>query len=154
MSCASRRIRSGRNDAGRRDREDRSAIAPGFLPDGVALRPSGDSEFFGQMVQSMTIAIVTSAMLVYFLMVMLYGSFLTPFVVMFSIPVAIVGALFALAISHQTLNLFRCSAMIMLFGLVAKNGILLVDYANTMRSRGMRVADAMQAAAEPACARS
>ena len=80
-------------------------------------------------------------------MVILYGSFLTPFVVMYSIPVAIVGALFALAITHQTLNLFSLIAMIMLFGLVAKNGILLVDYANTMRSRGMRVVEAMRAAA-------
>jgi len=126
---------------------DAAINEPGFLPNGVGLRASGDSEFFGEMVNSMTIAIVTSAMLVYVLMVILYGSFLTPFVVMFSIPVAIVGALFALAITHQTLNLFSLIAMIMLFGLVAKNGILLVDYANTMRSRGMRVVEAMRAAA-------
>jgi HAE1 family hydrophobic/amphiphilic exporter-1 len=126
---------------------DAAIAQPGFLPDGVGLRASGDSQFFGEMVQSMTIAIVTSAMLVYILMVILYSSFLTPFVVMFSIPVAIVGALIALAITGQTLNLFSLIAMIMLFGLVAKNGILLVDYANTMRHRGMRVVEAMRAAA-------
>jgi HAE1 family hydrophobic/amphiphilic exporter-1 len=126
---------------------DAAIAQPGFLPDGVGLRPSGDSEFFGEMIQSMTIAIVTSAMLVYILMVILYSSFLTPFVVMFSIPVAVVGALFALALTHQTINLFSLIAMIMLFGLVAKNGILLVDYANTMRGRGMRVVEAMRAAA-------
>jgi len=126
---------------------DAAVNTPGFFPNGVALRASGDSQFFAEMVQSMTIAIVTSALLVYTLMVVLYGSFLTPFVVMFSIPVAIVGALFALAITHQTLNLFSLIAMIMLFGLVAKNGILLVDYANTMRHRGMRVVEAMRAAA-------
>ena len=126
---------------------DAAVNAPEFFPNGVALRASGDSEFFGEMVQSMGIAIVTSALLVYVLMVVLYGSFLTPFVVMFSIPVAVVGALFALAITRQTLNLFSLIAMIMLFGLVAKNGILLVDYANTMRRRGMRVMEAMRAAA-------
>jgi HAE1 family hydrophobic/amphiphilic exporter-1 len=126
---------------------DAAVKQPGFLPNGVALRASGDSEFFGEMVQSMTLAIVTSALLVYVLMVILYSSFLTPFVVMFSIPVAVVGALFALAITRQTLNLFSLIAMIMLFGLVAKNGILLVDYANTMRQRGMGVFDAMRAAA-------
>jgi HAE1 family hydrophobic/amphiphilic exporter-1 len=126
---------------------DAAIATPGFLPNGVALRASGDSEFFAEMIQSMTIAIVTSALLVYVLMVILYSSFLTPFVVMFSIPVAIVGALTALAITHQTLNLFSLIAMIMLFGLVAKNGILLVDYANTMRQRGMRVTEAMRAAA-------
>jgi HAE1 family hydrophobic/amphiphilic exporter-1 len=126
---------------------DAAVNEPGFFPSGVGLRASGDSEFFGEMIQSMSIAIVTSAMLVYVLMVILYSSFLTPFVVMFSIPVAIVGALSALALTHQTLNLFSLIALIMLFGLVAKNGILLVDYANTMRSRGMRVVDAMRAAA-------
>jgi HAE1 family hydrophobic/amphiphilic exporter-1 len=126
---------------------DAALNAPGFLPADVAVRASGDSQFFGEMVQSMTIAIVTSALLVYVLMVTLYSSFLTPFVVMFSIPVAIVGALFALAITRETLNLFSLIAMIMLFGLVAKNGILLVDYANTMRARGMRVTEAMRAAA-------
>ena len=126
---------------------DSGIAAPGFFPNGVALRASGDSEFFGEMIASMTMAIATSAMLVYVLMVILYSSFLTPFVVMFSIPVAVVGALFALAITRQTLNLFSLIAMIMLFGLVAKNGILLVDYANTMRHRGMRVVEAMRAAA-------
>jgi HAE1 family hydrophobic/amphiphilic exporter-1 len=126
---------------------DSAVAVPGFFPNRVALRASGDSEFFGEMVTSMSIAIVTSAMLVYILMVVLYSSFLTPFVVMFSIPVAIVGALFALALTRQTLNLFSLIAMIMLFGLVAKNGILLVDYANTMRRRGMRVVEAMRAAA-------
>jgi multidrug efflux pump len=55
---------------------------------------------------------------------------------MFSVPVAVVGALGGLAIRHQTLNLFSLIAIVMLFGLVAKNGILLVDYANTLRARG------------------
>ncbi len=96
---------------------------------------------------SMGLALLTSFALVYMLMVVLYGSFLTPFVIMFSVPVAVVGALLGLAITGQTLNLFSMIGIIMLFGLVAKNGILLVDYANTMRKRGMRSAEAMRAAA-------
>jgi HAE1 family hydrophobic/amphiphilic exporter-1 len=80
-------------------------------------------------------------------MVILYGSFLTPFVIMFSVPVAIVGALAGLALTGQTINLFSLIGIIMLFGLVAKNGILLVDYANTMRHRGLRAVEAMRAAA-------
>ncbi len=95
----------------------------------------------------MGIALLTSFALVYMLMVILYGSFLTPFVIMFSVPVAIVGALAGLAVTNQTLNLFSMIGIIMLFGLVAKNGILLVDYANTMRNRGLRAVDAMRAAA-------
>ena len=95
----------------------------------------------------MGIAMLTSFALVYVLMVILYSSFLTPFVIMFSVPLALVGALYGLALTHQTLNLFSLIGMIMLFGLVAKNGILLVDYANTQRHRGLRVLEAMRTAA-------
>jgi len=67
---------------------------------------------------------------------------------MFSVPVAIVGALGGLALRHQTLNLFSLIAIVMLFGLVAKNGILLVDYANQQRRKlGLGVFDAMKQAA-------
>ena len=96
----------------------------------------GDSQFFAETFSSMGIAMLTSFALVYVLMVVLYGSFFTPFVIMFSVPLALVGALYGLAVTHQTLNLFSMIGIIMLFGLVAKNGILLVDYANTMRQRG------------------
>ncbi len=119
-----------------------------FFPAGVALRASGDSQFFQETFSSMTNALFTSFSLVYVLMVILYSSFLTPFVIMFSVPVAIVGALFGLAVTHSTLNLFSMIGIIMLFGLVAKNGILLVDYAKTLRGRGLRAHEAMLAAAE------
>ena len=121
---------------------------PGFLPDGVGLRASGDSQFFQETVSSMGIAALTSAALVYMLMVILYGSFLSPFIIMLSVPLAIMGALFGLALTGQTLNLFSMIGMIMLFGLVAKNGILLVDYANTLRRRGLRYKEAIVQAAE------
>ena len=124
-----------------------AVATPGFLPNGVSLRASGDSQFFEETMSSMAIALLTSFTLVYVLMVILYGSFFTPAVIMLSVPVAIVGALFGLAATHQTLNLFSMIGIIMLFGLVAKNGILLVDYANTMRKRGLRAVEAMRAAA-------
>jgi HAE1 family hydrophobic/amphiphilic exporter-1 len=126
---------------------DAATNQPGFFPAGVALRASGDSEFFAETFSSMGLAMLTSFALVYVLMVILYSSFLTPFVIMFSVPLALVGALYGLAITHQTLNLFSMIGIIMLFGLVAKNGILLVDYANTQRHRGLRVIDAMRTAA-------
>ena len=104
----------------------------------------------------MGIALVTSFMLVYMLMVILYGSFLEPLIVMFSVPLAIIGALdparadghAASPNSGQSLNIISMLGIVMLFGLVAKNGILLVDYSNTLVRRGMRVRDAvLQAAA-------
>jgi HAE1 family hydrophobic/amphiphilic exporter-1 len=91
----------------------------------------------------MAFAVLTSIALIYMLMVILYGSFLTPLVIMFSIPVALIGALLALAVTGQSINLFSQIGIIMLFGLVAKNGILLVDYANTLRKRGLTVYEAM-----------
>ena len=122
--------------------------APGFLPPGVHALADGDADLYNQTFSSMGLALATSFILVYMLMVVLYGSFIEPFVVMFSVPVAIVGALAGLAIRHQTLNLFSLIAIVMLFGLVAKNGILLVDYANQQRRRaGLGVREAMLSAA-------
>jgi HAE1 family hydrophobic/amphiphilic exporter-1 len=121
---------------------------PGFFPSGVHALADGDADLYNQTFSSMGFALFTSFVLVYMLMVVLYGSFVEPFIVMFSVPVAIVGALGGLALRHQTLNLFSLIAIVMLFGLVAKNGILLVDYANQQRKRaGLDVREAMLAAA-------
>ncbi|MEO7203295.1 MAG: efflux RND transporter permease subunit, partial [Candidatus Tumulicola sp.] len=81
----------------------------------------------------MSISLALSVLLVYLLMVALYNGYRTPLVVMFSVPVAVVGALGALAITHQTLNLFSFIGSVLLVGLVSKNGILLVDFANRLR---------------------
>jgi HAE1 family hydrophobic/amphiphilic exporter-1 len=121
---------------------------PGFLPPGVRAVTDGDANLYNETFSSMAIALATSFALVYMLMVVLYGSFVEPFVVMFSVPVAIVGALAGLAVRHQTLNLFSLIAIVMLFGLVAKNGILLVDYANRQRiALGASIREAILAAA-------
>ena len=70
-------------------------------------------------------------------MVALYESLLYPFVVLFSIPVAIIGALLALALTMNNLTTFSLCGLIMLLGLVAKNGILIVDFANHLKSKGL-----------------
>ena len=129
--------------------------SPGFLPAGVHLQAQGDTQFMIEAMVSMGLAMLTSFMLVYMLMVVLYGSFLEPLIIMFSIPVALVGAIFALVVMHalnpqgsQSLNIISMIGIIMLLGLVSKNGILVVDYSNTLVKRGMRVRDAvLQAAA-------
>jgi HAE1 family hydrophobic/amphiphilic exporter-1 len=123
---------------------------PGFLPSGVTPVAQGNSEWVNETLINMAIALLTSFMLVYMLMVILYGSFLEPLIVMFSVPLAIIGALVFLAImgrlqpeQGQSLNIISILGIIMLFGLVAKNGILLVDYSNTLVKRGLRVRDAV-----------
>jgi HAE1 family hydrophobic/amphiphilic exporter-1 len=128
---------------------------PGFLPTGVTPVAQGNSEWVNETLMNMAVALLTSFMLVYMLMVILYGSFLEPLIVMFSVPLAIIGALIFLAImgrlqpeQGQSLNIISILGIIMLFGLVSKNGILLVDYSNTLVKRGLRVRDAvLQAAA-------
>jgi len=127
---------------------------PGFLPEGVQLTAQGDTQYMNETMANMGIALLTSFMLVYMLMVILYGSFLEPLIVMFSVPLAIIGALVALSFMHlvepnagQSLNLISMIGIVMLFGLVSKNGILLVDYSNTLCRRGMRVREAVLQAA-------
>lgn len=77
-----------------------------------------------------------SVLLIYMLMAALYESFFEPLVVIGSLPLATVGALLGLWITHQALSIFSILAMIMLMGLVAKNAILLIDYTKTLRKRG------------------
>ncbi|MDE2481160.1 MAG: efflux RND transporter permease subunit [bacterium] len=127
---------------------------PGFLPPGVGLTAQGDTQFMQETFANMGIALLTSFMLVYMLMVILYSSFVEPLIVMFSVPLAVIGALIFLAVmgklqpeQGQSLNIISMLGIIMLFGLVAKNGILLVDYSNTLCKRGMRVREAVLQAA-------
>ncbi|HZZ00921.1 MAG TPA: efflux RND transporter permease subunit [Candidatus Baltobacteraceae bacterium] len=127
---------------------------PGFLPAGVQLTAQGDTQYMNETMANMGLALLLSFMLVYMLMVILYSSFVEPLIVMMSVPLAAIGALVALALMHriepnagQSLNLMSMIGIIMLFGLVAKNGILLVDYSNTLCKRGMRVREAVLQAA-------
>ena len=76
-------------------------------------------------------------------MVGLYDSYTNPFVVLFSIPVALIGALLALALTMKTLNIFSILGMIMMIGLVAKNAILLVDFTNVSRQEGKEIIPAL-----------
>jgi HAE1 family hydrophobic/amphiphilic exporter-1 len=115
------------------------------LPSDITVSPvaGGNQEQVHDTVTEMSISLLLSILLVYLLMVALYNGYVTPFIVMFTVPVAVVGALGALALTRQTLNLFSLIGAIMLVGLVAKNGILLVDFANQLRRRGMTKLDAI-----------
>jgi len=89
------------------------------------------------------IALMAAILFVYFIMVGLYDSFVYPFVVIFSIPLALIGALLALALSGTALSIFSILGIIMMVGLVAKNAILLVDRTNDNREHGLMVNDAL-----------
>ncbi|HEY8954599.1 efflux RND transporter permease subunit [Chitinophaga sp.] len=113
------------------------------LPEGVHVEFLGDRKNQGDAFGSLGIALVTAFLLVYLIMVALYENAVYPFIVLFSIPVSLVGALLALALTMETLNIFTIIGMIMLFGLVAKNAILIVDFTNKLKAEGYTVREAL-----------
>lgn len=92
------------------------------------------------------VALIAAILLVYLVMVVLYDSFLTPFIIIFSVPLSFIGALLFLALANQSLNIFTILGIIMLIGLVTKNAILLVDFANHRKEQGDNTHDALVAA--------
>ncbi len=115
--------------------------------------PAGITTMFGgqgkRMVESfgyLNDALKLSIILVYMVMCALFESYVNPFIIMFAIPQAMVGGLIGLFITGKTLNIFSMIGIIMLMGLVAKNGILLIDYTNTLRERGMERDEAIKEA--------
>jgi HAE1 family hydrophobic/amphiphilic exporter-1 len=115
-------------------------------PTGVSFFAFGDVENMRTMISDMMKVIMLSILFVYMILVSLYESYVHPFAVMFSVPVALIGALMGLALTGYTLSMFSLIGILILMGLVTKNGILLVDFTNQMRDRGMNMRDALLAA--------
>lgn len=113
------------------------------LPEEVTISYEGDLKMQEEGFGSLGIALMASILLIYLIMVALYDSYVYPFVVMFSLPLALIGALLALALTGSTLSIFSMLGMIMLMGLVAKNAILLVDFTNQLKEAGMEMKTAL-----------
>ncbi|KFF24345.1 efflux RND transporter permease subunit [Chryseobacterium vrystaatense] len=112
-------------------------------PAGVSYIWSGDMENQTEGFGTLGIALMAAIVLVYLVMVSLYDSFVYPFVVLFSIPLALIGVMVILAITGNSLNIFTMLGMIMLIGLVAKNAIMIVDFANMRKEAGASTHDAL-----------
>jgi len=112
-------------------------------PAGVSYIWSGDMENQTEGFGTLGIALLAAIVLVYLVMVSLYDSFVYPFVVLFSIPLALIGVMIILAITANSLNIFTMLGMIMLIGLVAKNAIMIVDFANMRKAAGASTHDAL-----------
>ncbi len=113
------------------------------LPEGYRLTFGGQVQQLELAFAALLSALLMSIVLVYILMVALYESWLTPFAIMFSVPVALVSAFGGLYLTGNTFNIFSLIGMIMLVGLVGKNAILLIDFADTLRKRGMPRTEAL-----------
>lgn len=117
--------------------EIQALLAEMDVPEGIEVRMGGNLEQQAEAFGSLGTALLTSILLVYLIMVALYDSYIYPFVVMFSIPVALIGALLALALAMQNMSIFGMLGLIMLVGLVVKNAILIVDFVNQLKAEGM-----------------
>ncbi len=123
--------------------EVKNWIADNPPPPGVNIKYEGDLKNQAESFGSLGLVFAASFLFVYLIMVALYDSYIYPVVVLLSLPLAMIGALLALALSMETLNIFTILGIIMLIGLVAKNAILLVDFANQAKGEGLTTTPAL-----------
>ena len=122
-------------------------IGEEILPDGVTVALDGAAKAMAEGVSQLGLALLLSILVIYMVLAAQFESLVHPLTVMLALPLSMVGALGALLLSGNTINLFSMIGIILLFGLVTKNSILLVDYANQLRARGMDKVEAMRTAA-------
>jgi HAE1 family hydrophobic/amphiphilic exporter-1 len=127
--------------------EEAHAIADEILPEGITLVLSGEAEAFREGLADFGLAIGLAILVIYMVLAAQFESLVHPLTVMLALPLAMVGALGALFGMGMTLNLFSLIGMILLLGLVTKNSILVVDYANQLREQGVEKVEAMRTAA-------
>jgi hydrophobe/amphiphile efflux-1 (HAE1) family protein len=123
-------------------------IASVVLDDSFSTSLTGASRDFSESSSNILFAFMLALLIVYLVLAAQFESFRDPFVIMLTVPLALAGALLSLWYFNQTLNIFSQIGIIMLIGLVTKNGILIVEFANQLKEKGMLVKDAIQAAAE------
>jgi len=117
------------------------------FPPGYSYEITGEFEMFQESITEMLKALVIAIVLTYLALAMILESFIHPFTIMLTLPLGAVGAVFALFLTASNLNLFSMMAMIMLVGIVVNNAILILDYAQILRGRGMALKEALLEAA-------
>ncbi|MEO5770622.1 MAG: efflux RND transporter permease subunit [Burkholderiaceae bacterium] len=115
-----------------------TVLPPGYTFD-VGGQMQQQAEAFNGLLAAMALAVI----FIYIVLASQFGSFLQPIAIMASLPLALIGVMLALLLWRSTLNVFSMIGLVMLMGLVTKNAILLVDFANQARKAGASVADAL-----------
>ncbi len=123
-------------------------IADRTLDETFTTSLSGPSRDFVESSSSLMFVFLLALALVYLVLAAQFESFRDPFTIMLTVPLALVGALLALWYFNQTINIFSQIGMIMLVGLVTKNGILIVEFANQRKAQGLSIAEAIKDGAE------
>jgi len=119
------------------------SISSKILPFGYTTLYKGVADIMGESFGYLFFAIILGIVLAYMVLASQFESFVHPFTILLSMPFSFIGAFGALLLTGQTLNIFSFIGLILLMGLVKKNAILLVDYTNTLRARGMERKDAI-----------
>ncbi len=123
--------------------DDISRIAEDVLPEGYTTELGGRAEQFRESLEGMLLAFFLAVLITYMVLGSLFESFLHPFTVMLALPLSTVGALGGLWLTGNTINIYSLIGLTLLVGLVTKNSILLVDYTNTLRHRGLGMREAV-----------
>ena len=121
----------------------RKAIKSAGLGEHVTYKFKGQATNMNDTFKQLLEALLLALVLIYMLLGILYESTITPFIRMFSLPLGIIGALFLLFLTHNTLNLYSLIGILVMDGIVAKNGTLLIDYTLTLMERGRTAYEAV-----------
>ena len=113
------------------------------FPPGYGLSQGGETRDQQRIFQQIFVAIGVAIMLMYFVLVVQFGSFLEPLSIMLSLPLSLIGVMLALLLTRDTLNIMSMIGVILLVGIVAKNAILLIDFAKWSEEAGMTRRDAL-----------
>lgn len=125
-------------------REVTNKIKEYKAPEGYNVEIEGESETINESIKDLLLMILLAVVFIYLIMVAQFQSLKSPFIVMFTIPLAFTGGLFALFISGSEISLIAMLGFLMLAGVVVNNGIVFIDYANTLRKeKGLTVKDAL-----------
>jgi multidrug efflux pump len=127
--------------------EEMDRIAKSVLDETFTTALSGPSRDYQESSSNILFAFVLALILIYLVLAAQFESFIDPFTIMLTVPLAMAGALLSLWITGKTLNIFSEIGIIMLVGLVTKNGILIVEFANQQKEKGMKLLEAAQYAA-------
>ena len=134
-------LRSG--DLGSAAQEINAIIGSIPMPTGLVARLAGQNEEMAVSFRSLQLALLLAVFLVYLVMASQFESLLHPFVIMFTIPLALIGAVFALWITGSTLSVVVFIGLILLAGIVVNNAIVLIDFINQLREKGMEKIEAI-----------
>jgi multidrug efflux pump len=123
--------------------KEMNLISKQVLDESFTTSLTGASRDFAESSSNILFAFLLAIVLIYLLLAAQFESFIEPFIIILAVPMALAGALFSLWYFNETLNIFSEIGMIMLIGLVTKNGILIIEFTNQLRKKGLKVGEAL-----------